>query len=106
MAVKDTLKKVGKAIAWPFVYLFKALFSARGRKALALAYQQMLQTPLGKIIVQIVAEVADLGLAGPEAQQAAFQRITAAAQQAKLEWKASLINLGIELAVQALKGNI
>lgn len=104
MGVKKVLKDVGKVIAWPFVHLVRALFSPRGQTALKLAYQQMLKTVLGAKIDQFVRQYATMGtLTSAEKFAAALQAAIAFASGAKLEWKESLIRLGIELAVQALK---
>lgn len=106
MGIKRVLKRVGKAIEWPFKEAFKALFSQQGRRWLQSAYQAALQTPLGKIVDQVVKDVALLPLDGTEKHAEAIKRIIAAATKAKLVWKESLVNTMIELAVQALKGNI
>lgn len=104
MGVKDTLKKLGKAIAWPFVHLVKALFSAKGQAALKVAYQQMLRTVLGAKIDALVRQYATMDtLTSPEKFAGALQAAIAFAGEAKLDWKESLIRLGIELAVQAVK---
>lgn len=105
MGLKQMLEK---ALS-PFALLFHALFSPRGRKALRLAYQELAKTPLGQIIVAAIGEIASLkndARAGYEKHEAAFKKIVAEADKQKIAWKESLINLGIELGVQALKGNL
>jgi hypothetical protein len=104
MGAKNTLKKVGQAIVWPFVHLARALFSRTGLAAVKLAYREMAKTPLGAIIVPLVQKYATVDtLTNPEKFAAAFGDAINAAEAAKLAWKESLIRLGIELAVQALK---
>lgn len=99
------VKKILKAIVSPFVALAHALFGRRGMAALRAAYAAMAKTPLGRIVDAVVAEVQQTmaGETGVEKHKAAQLKIIAAAEALKLDWKESLVNTGIELALQALK---
>jgi hypothetical protein len=80
MSLKDDLKKVAKAIAWPFVHLVEFLFSPKGVAALKLAYQEMAKTPLGQVIVPIVAKyAARTDLTSEQRFEGAFAEIVAQA---------------------------
>lgn len=108
MAVKETLKKVAQAIAWPFVHLFKALFPGGAAQALKIAANAALATPLGQIVWQAVQDIQNSmpGADGDAKRIAAVGTVIAAATQTGVQWKQSLINLLIELAVQRLKGTV
>lgn len=106
MGLKRIVKAIGKAVATPFVKLFRAVFSVAGQKLLARAAQAALKTPLGGLVLAVVEEIENLkqGETGAEKHAAALQKILQEAARLKLQWKESFVNLLIELAVQRMKG--
>lgn len=72
---------------------------------LRVAAEAALKTELGAVTREVVAEVERIytELPGIEKHRIAFERIKAEATKGGIAWRASLINLFIELGVYALK---
>jgi hypothetical protein len=105
MGVKNALKKVAGAIAWPFAQLFHAILSPRGYELLGQAAELALATPLGKLVAAVVEEIENVktGEDGWAKHQAAFEKIVAEAMKLNLAYTKWAINILIELAVGVLK---
>ena len=93
---KRFLKKVSKA--------FVIVFGSKVAKRFAKASKSLLKTALGSIALSVVAELELSNLSTAEKRQQAFNRIVARAKSEGIVYKASLINIAIEFAVQRLKG--
>lgn len=108
MGLKRIAKQIAQTVTSPFVKIFYVIFSPVGRRLLARAADAAFKTPLGSLVLAVVEEVENIrrGETGMEKHAAAIQKIIDQATQLKLEWKESLVNLLIELAVQRLKGTI
>lgn len=95
-------KIVGKAIAHGFV----ALVGEKAAKAFVSGAKAILKTPLGMLALDAVnfAETLALG-SGAEKRIAAAEKLAKDALAAGLTVSTSVVNLLIETAVSALKGN-
>lgn len=94
MNVKSVLKKVGKAIVWPFRHLWPIIKPAA---------TELFKTALGKIVLEVVSTLQSGDLTSTERHAAAVREIVATARKEGIEFKDSMVNFLIELAVQALK---
>jgi hypothetical protein len=82
---------------------FVKLFGSDAAHTFAVGALSLLKTDLGKIATEAVQEAENVA-AGVDKYGFAFAKIVAAATAAGLDAKESIINMLIELAVQALKG--
>lgn len=80
-----------------------ALFGKANFTAFATSAKQVLKTELGVIVVSAV-KAAEGMASGAEAHQAAFSQIASAAKTAGITAETSVVNMLIELAVQAVRG--
>lgn len=92
-------------ITHPFVALFGLIFGADARHNFAVAAESLLNSELGKLAWAAVQAAEQLAVDGIGKRAQAFSEIETAAKQAGLEFKDSIVNMLIELAVQKLKGN-
>jgi hypothetical protein len=92
-------------IAHPFVVLFGKIFGESARHEFAVAAEALLNSELGKLAWAAVQAAEQLAIDGIGKRADAFQKIELAAKQAGLEFKDSIVNMLIEIAVQKLKGN-
>jgi len=89
----------------PFVALFGKIFGEDARHNFAVAAEALLHSELGKLAWAAVQAAEQLAVDGLAKRAEAFSEIETAAKQAGLEFKDSIVNMLIELAVQKLKGN-
>lgn len=94
MGIKKVLGKIGKTIAWPFVHFWPVIKPVAVRLA---------KEELGKIVFKAVANLENSDLSPSQRFDAAFQDVIAQAKKSGVDYKNSMVNFLIELAVQALK---
>lgn len=92
-------------ITHPFVVLFQKIVGSDAFKAFLPAAEHLLESKLGVIAMDAVAWAATLTADSAGKRAAAFDKIVHDAGVAALDYKDSIINLLIEIAVQKLKGN-
>lgn len=80
-----------------------AVFGAAQAKSIEATLGGFVKTAFGKICVAAV-QAAEGMASGTEAHGAAFAQITTAAKSAGLTVEQSVVNLGIEMALQAVRG--
>jgi hypothetical protein len=107
MSFKDDLKKIGRALAWPFQELLKLVKSKKFWQFMLAQVEELEKSsdPIWAAVVAAVTAV-EQTLAGQDGEakfDAAFEQIIAALTTKGIPWTKALINYLIELAVQALK---
>lgn len=105
MSVKARLGRFFHNIFHPFVVVFGKLFGQEATQKFGEAALQMLNSALGKIAWAAVQAVSTLASDGAGKRDAAFKQIVGEAKKAGIDFKDSIVNLLIEMAVQKLKGN-
>jgi hypothetical protein len=92
-------------VAHPFVVLFHKIVGSDAFKSFIGAAESLLESKLGVIAWDAVRWAGTLTADGAGKRAAAFKKIIEDAEAAGLDYKDSIINLLIEIAVQKLKGN-
>lgn len=82
---------------------FVKLFGQAQAKAFATSAEAVLKTDLGQIAVAAVKAAEGLA-SGAEKRSAAFNQITTQAKASGIDAETSIVNLLIELALQAVRG--
>ena len=106
MSLKGVLSKIVRGAAYPFRALVGFILRPDVTALLVKAAKAAVQkTKLGALVNAVVAEVELIKAKDPniDPHAAAVNLIIARATEASLFWKASLVNLLIELAVFLLK---
>lgn len=80
------------------------VFGQAGAKSIETALLGFVETGFGKICVAGVQAAQGMA-SGAESHGAAFAQITTAAKSAGMTVENSVVNLGIEMALQAIRGN-
>jgi len=83
--------------------VFVKIFGQAQAKAFVTGAEAVLKTDLGKIAVVAVKDAEGLA-SGVEKQAAAFSQITTQAKASGIDASTSIVNMLIELAVQAVRG--
>jgi len=96
-------KKVEVKVSSAFIYLF----GKQAAENFATSAEALLKSAFGVIVADAVGLIEQSNpLAAPaDKRQAAFAKITADVKTAGISVTSSIINLAIEIAVSALKGN-
>jgi hypothetical protein len=92
-------------IAHPFVVLFQKIVGSDAFKSFVSGAEDLLKSKLGVLAWDAVQAAAVLTTDGAGKRAFAFAQIVKEAEKLGLEYKDSIINLLIEVAVQKLKGN-
>ena len=85
--------------------IFSFLFGEKEAAAFGTAALGLLKTELGQIAFTVVESISFEELSNAQSRKLAFKQIASAAKDGGLEYKDSIINLLIELAINSLKGH-